>query len=78
MTKNFVVDVGISKPRRSRASKLTAQLAILAPEESFFIPDDGTNNISVMRSNISIWGKRHKKRFSTRTVDGGWRVWREE
>jgi hypothetical protein len=73
-----VIEKDIEQRPNSRMSALTFMLSKMVVDDSFWVVDDGENNIAVIRSNISIWGSRHNKKFKTRRykADGGWRIWR--
>lgn len=67
------IDKGIPRPASLRAAKYP--WAALEIGDSFFVPsvNGATHNVA----SVASWaGKRHGKKFSSRTVDGGVRVWR--
>lgn len=67
------VESGIPMPSRSTGKY---PLKVMIKGDSFFIPADVTTNY--LQANLFSSAKRAGIKISTRSVDGGLRVWRVE
>lgn len=68
-------------PRKGGKSQRKYPLNALLVGQSFFVPfasDDARKGLSRLSSVAILHGKETGKKFTTRTVEGGVRVWRVE
>lgn len=72
----FTIDKGIPVPKQVGAGRKTKYLFdAMEVGDSFFIKDTKVKTIS---RTCGQHGKRLGRKFASRTVDGGVRVWRTE
>ena len=72
------VERGVPLPGRQRVSKYRFPLGEMDVGDSFYVEARGEGFMSTARSLISRYGKTFGRKFATRLVDGGIRVWRIE
>jgi hypothetical protein len=65
------IESGVEMPERNNQRY---PLGEMEPGDSFFLPD--TEQRTRIQSAVSWHGKRNGRKYSIRTVDGGFRVWR--
>ena len=74
----FKVESGIelpAKPKGGHGAKYP--FAKMEPGQSFLLPTDSVNNVSNSAAKAaSYWGSKLGRKFTTRRVEGGVRVWR--
>jgi hypothetical protein len=66
-------NIPIIKHYRERVKKYP--LDLMEINDSFFVPNKDTS-ASALGGYLSMYFKRNNKKFITRKVDGGFRVWR--
>lgn len=70
----YKVERNIPIPQKTGAGRKSKYpIALLKPGESFKVPTDKRQSV---RAGISAHKKRHGGKFVTRTVNGGFRIWR--
>jgi len=70
----FKIEKGVLLPTESLRGAPKYPWSQLEVGDSFFVKG---GNLNVISSSARLWGKRNNgARFTTRTVDGGVRVWR--
>ena len=78
----YEIDKGVEipPPNTTNGSRRIYPFREMEIGDSFLVPVDGDKKLQQARigSAASYYGKRNNKRFVTRTVDGGARVWRVE
>ena len=73
------VERGVPFPNTSmRVSKYRFPLGEMDVGDSFFVEATAATFLNSARSLISRYGKTYCRKFATRVVDGGFRVWRIE
>jgi len=73
------VEKGVPFPGQSmRVSKYKFPLGEMEIGDSFYVEIKSETFLSSARSLISRYGKTFKRKFATRAMDGGFRVWRIE
>ena len=73
------VERGVPFPTQSlRVSKYRFPLGEMEIGDSFFVEVKTDHFLNSARSLISRYGKMVSRKFATRVVDGGFRVWRIE
>lgn len=73
------IDKGIPLPPRYATAKLRLPLAQLEVGDSFLVPrpvEENKNFHKNLTSRVCTYSKHTGKRFATRVVEGGIRVWR--
>lgn len=72
----FTIDKGIPVPKQVGTGRKTKYpFDLMEVGDSFFIKDTKVKTISC---SCGIYGKRLNRKFTSRTVEGGARVWRVE
>ena len=69
---------GVPLTGRHRVTKYRLPLGEMELGDSFLFEPKGEGVLNTVRSLISRYGKTFKRKFATRMVDGGMRVWRIE
>jgi len=73
------VERGVPFPTQSlRVSKYRFPLGEMEIGDSFFVESREGSFLNSARSLISRYGKTFNRKFATRVVDNGFRVWRIE
>ena len=72
------VERGVPFPVTSKVSKYRFPLGEMDIGDSFFVEAREGSFLSSASSLISRYGKTYSRKFATRVVDGGFRVWRIE
>jgi hypothetical protein len=72
------VEKGVAFPSTSKVSKYRFPLGEMDIGDSFFVEAREGSFLNSARSLISRYGKTFSRKFATRVVDGGFRVWRIE
>ena len=73
------VERGVPFPTQSlRVSKYKFPLGEMEIGDSFFVEVKTDSFLNSARSLISRYGKAYRRKFATRVVDDGFRVWRIE
>lgn len=68
----FRIEKGIEVPTIRRTS--VYPLADMEPGDSFFVPGESVRDRSAAAARL--WGRRNDRKFVSRSVDGGVRIWR--
>ena len=72
----FTIEKGIPVPKMTGAGRKTKYpFESMQVGDSFFVKD-GT--VKTLSRSCGTYGKRLERKFASRTVDGGARVWRVE
>ena len=72
----FTIEKGIPVPKQVGAGRKNKYpFDAMEVGDSFFVKD-GT--VKTLSRSCGIYGKRLERKFASRTVDGGVRVWRTE
>ncbi len=72
----FTIEKGIPVPKMTGAGRKTKYpFESMQVGDSFFVKD-GT--VKTLSRSCGTYGKRLERKFTSRTVDGGARVWRVE
>ena len=72
----FTIEKGIPVPKMTGAGRKTKYpFESMQVGDSFFVKD-GT--VKTLSRSCGIYGKRLNRKFTSRTVEGGARVWRVE
>ena len=72
----FTIEKGIPVPKMTGAGRKTKYpFESMQVGDSFFVKD-GT--VKTLSRSCGTYGKRLERKFTSRTVDGGSRVWRVE
>ena len=76
MVNEFHIEKGIPVPKTAGAGRKTKYpFESMQVGDSFFVKD-GT--VKTLSRSCGTYGKRLERKFTSRTVDGGARVWRVE
>ena len=70
----FEIETGIPKPKCNTGPEQKYPFDKLEVGQSFFVPDIRASQFAGRKS---YWEKATGRKFSTRSVDGGVRVWRD-
>ena len=74
----FSIEKGVKRPaRKGHAAACKYPFVDMEVDDSFFVEGD-SGIINRVRSAATQYQRRHRVKFSVRTVDGGCRVWRVE
>lgn len=72
------IERGVPLTVRGRVTKYRFPLGEMEVGDSFYFDPKGAGVLGTARSLISRYGKTFNRKFATRLVDGGIRVWRIE
>ena len=72
------IERGVPLTLRNRVTKYRFPLGEMEVGDSFFFEPKSDGFLNSARSLISRYGKTFSRKFATRVVDGGIRVWRIE
>lgn len=76
MEEKYKIEKGVPMPNAMVGRKELYPFSLMDVGDSFFVPTETQRELLHVRSNATTQTHRTDKKFSTRTVDGGIRVWR--